>query len=127
MKIPDRIHEELLNWARYCWLGEFPHPLPPTHCGSLESQYRAPPDWNPDDAPQASYIKPNERNAIKVQEVYDSLWEPEKIVLKAEYPDKRKYMSRQHAAGLLGMSMYGYETLLRIAVSKVEVAFEVCA
>ncbi len=130
MRIPDSVHEELLNWSRWCWLGAWPHPLPATHCGSLESQYRAPPDWNPDDPPQTPGIRPNERNARKVQAVYESLPEPQRAVLKAEYPGREtagRNLGKTAAAHRLGMSAYGYDAFLQIAINKVEEAFAVRA
>ena len=35
---------ELRNWARWCWSGAWPHPLPPSHCASIEHRYLAPSD-----------------------------------------------------------------------------------
>lgn len=131
--IPDAVHAELLNWSRWCWLGEWPHPLPATHCGSLESQYRAPPDWNPDDAleaPQQSYIRPNERHAKVVQGVFDAMPEPMRKVLKAEYPanrESKRSKSVAEAAYYLAMPQWLYTSLLTQAVAKVEAAFAVCA
>lgn len=130
VKISDAVHQELLNWARWCWQGEWPHPLPPTHCGSLESGYRAPPYWNPDDAneaPPPPVIEPNARNARIVQAVYDRLAERERRVLKAEYPCRRDYRGKQDAAGVLGISISQYDDSLAYAVRRVEEAFAVCA
>jgi hypothetical protein len=130
MRIPDAVHEELLNWSRWCWLGAWPHPLPPTHCGSLESQYRAPPDWNPDDAPEAPYIRPNERNARRVQEVYNLLPGPQRQVLKAEYPGRStsgRTEGKATAAARLGMPEWAYDRHLQAAINRVEEAFAVRA
>lgn len=127
MRIPDAIHEELVNWSRWCWLGEWPHPLPATHCGSLESQYKTPPEWDMDlaEAPPAPYIRPNERHARIVQEAYDSMPPAERMILQAEYPGRHKYRGRTHAATVLGHPMWAYEELLSSAIFKVEEAFEV--
>ena len=128
LPIPDHIHEELMNWTRWCWLGEWPHPMPPNHCGSLESQYRAPPEWDMDlaEMPQ-SYIRPNERNARKVQAVYEVLPEPEKSVLKAEYPGRHtsgRSKGKSVAATRIGLSVAGYDESLQTAVAKVAKVFD---
>lgn len=127
IRIPDAVHQELLNWSRWCWQGEWPHPLPATHCGSLESGYRAPPDWNPDDDPAPLPIKPNERNARMVQEVYDAETQETRQVMKAEYPCRREHQSRQAAAASIGIAEWLYEEILEHAIRRVEVAFAVCA
>jgi hypothetical protein len=130
LRIPDRIHEELLNWSRWCWQGQWPHPLPATQCGSLESQYRAPPDWNPDDAPLQTLPRPNERNAKRVQAVYDKLLdecEMAALVLKAEYPGRAERGNRTVAAHKLGLTVPLYDAWFQVAVNRVEAAFEVCA
>ena len=130
MRIPNAVHQELINWSRWCWRGPWPHPLPPEHCGSLESQYRPPPDWNPDDPPIPPRIRPNERNARIVQAVYDSLEMDARLVLKAEYPgwiESGRTDGRSVAAVRLGMSLWTYELLLQSAVNRVEVAFETCS
>lgn len=126
VRIADAVHEELLNWSRWCWQGDWPHPLPRTHCGSLESQYRAPPDWNPDDEPLPPPIRPNVRHARIVQVQYDRMPEDERRVLKAEYParlESGRTQGRAVAAVRLGMPIWAYENNLRIAVNKVEAAF----
>lgn len=125
--MPDWVHQELRNWCAWCWGGEWPHPLPPTHCGSLESRYRSPPEWNPDDAPEAPYIRPNERNARKVQAVFDTLEGYERLVLLAEYPqrvNRGRTKSKQLAADRLGISQLGYDRYLQSAAAKVARAFE---
>lgn len=130
MRIPDAVHEELLNWSRWCWQGAWPHPLPSTQCGSLESQYRAPPDWNPDDPPEAPRIRPNERNARKVQETWESLPEPQRLVLKAEYPGREtagRFEGKSVAAVRLGMPLWAYDEHLEAAIRRVEEAFAVRA
>lgn len=129
-RIPDKIHEELLNWSRWCWLGEWPHPLPATKCGSLESGYRAPPDWNPDDPPLPPRIRPNERHAKRVQAVYQGFLDEGKaegaLVLKAEYPCRAERGTRTQAAHRIGLTVQQYENWLQVAVNRVEAEFAVC-
>lgn len=130
VKIGETVHAELLNWARWCWQGEWPHPLPPTHCGSLESGYRAPPDWNPDDEPQPLTIKPNARHAQIVQAVWEKLDQPARLVLKAEYParaESGRARSRAEAAYYLAMPQWLYDTFLLQALKEVEAAIAVRA
>ncbi len=128
--VPDDVHHELLNWSRWCWLGEWPHPIPATSCGSLEAQYRAPPDWNPDDVPPVPYIRPNERHAKIVQAVYDQLPELERQILRAEYPGRMETdrPDWRHAIAVrLGIPMRIYNRHFKSAVNKVEAAFEIRA
>ncbi len=129
MKAPDHIHAELLNWSRWCWLGEWPHPLPSNHCGSLESQYRAPPLWDMDlaEAPPAPYIRPNDKNAQRVQEVYESLETADKLVLKTAYPSRRDFDSKTEAAHHIGLGTSEYDSRLEIIIRKVGAVFEVRA
>lgn len=131
--IPDAVHEELRNWSDWCWLGEFPHPMPPDHCGSLEGQYRAPPNWNPDDAmeaPPPPRIRPNGIRAQIVQAAYKGMEEPMRQVLKAEYPGRRdsgRSKSLAEAAYYLAMPQWLYVSLLNQAVNRVGEAFAVRA
>lgn len=130
MRINDNTHAELLNWSRWCWQGSWPHPLPATHCGSLEAQYRAPPDWNPDDPPEPPSIRPNERNARIVQRVYDRLQDPQRQALKAEYPGRHtsgRIESKAVAAARLGMPEWAYDRHLEAAVGQVEKEFQLAA
>jgi hypothetical protein len=126
-RVPNVMHEELLNWARWANLGAWPHPLPATHCGSAEGDYRAPPEWDEDEAGpvQAWRIRPNERNARKVQTAWEDMHQKPRLVLKAEYPAKRG--PRADAAASLRMTIQEYETHLRYAVLRVEVEFAVRA
>ena len=126
-RVPDRIHKELLNWSRWCWLGPWPHPLPPTSCASAERAYRAPPECNDEVAgtPPPPPIQPNERNALRVQAVWDGLHDKPRLVLKAEYPAHEG--PRIEAARRLRMTLGEYETHLRYAVGRVEAEFAVRA
>jgi len=130
VRIPDAVHHELLNWARWCWSGPWPHPLPPTECGSLEAGYRAPPSWDCLDERRAPAVKPNGRRAQVVQDAWCRMPKGERAVLKEEYPgslETRRIQGREAAARRLSMPLHWYEQLLGAAVRKVEAAFEVCA
>lgn len=124
--IPDQVHAELVNWSRWCWTGEWPHPLPPTHCGSIESQYKAPQYWNQEDAEEAmrrSVGRPNAQRARIVQGVYDRLEGFGRLVLKSEYPARAERGTREAAARRLGLTLAQYENWLRYAANRVEDAF----
>ncbi|MDB5966481.1 MAG: hypothetical protein JWQ72_2981 [Polaromonas sp.] len=127
-RIPNAVHAELLNWSRWCWTGPWPHPMPPSQCGSIEAGYRAPPAWNPQDPPEPPTIRPNERNARVVQAVWDALAGAPRLVLKAEYPGRGtsgRTDGRHAAAVALGLTVAAYETALALAVNRVEAAFAV--
>lgn len=67
--IADWIDAELRNWARWCWSGAWPHPIPPDHAASLEGRYIAP-IIEDADAVQPRPVPPNRRHAEIVHEVY---------------------------------------------------------
>lgn len=131
LKISDHVHQELVNWSRWCWLGEWPHPLPPTKCGSIESAYRAPVDVNFDESqepPLPPTIRPHDASARIVQAVYDKLPNANRLVLKAEYParqDSGRAEGRHVAARRLGVSLWAYESALDHACKRVEEAFAI--
>lgn len=123
-RVPNAIHEELLNWARWCNLGAWPHPLPRTQCGSLEGDYR-PPSWEVLDEEEAlppPKIRPNERHARRVQEAWESLEGFPRLALKSEYPGN-DHGNRIERAARLRLTVQQYENHLQIAVNRVEVAF----
>lgn len=129
VRISDALHQELTNWARWCWSGAWPHPLPATECGSLEAGYRAPPQWGDDrDGRRAPIVRPNDRRARAVQVVWEKLAPDERAVVKEEYPaalEWRCVQGREAAAQRLGMSLGSYEHLLQVAVYVMEVELEV--
>jgi hypothetical protein len=125
--IPDNIHHELLNWARWCHSGALPHPLPPTHCGSLEAGYRSPPQWAGDDSRRVPMIRPNENNARIVQGVWEHLPPRERDVLREEYPaalEPRAVIGRDAAARRLGVPLSWYLIWLQNGVREVGKAFD---
>lgn len=127
MRISDAIHAELMNWSRFCWLGEWPHPLPASRCASLEGHYQAPPDWNPDDPPPAPTIRPNEKHARIVQAAWEQMPRDERMVLRAEYPARHqsgRVEGIQVAAARMGLSVRHYEIALAAAIRRVEGVFD---
>ncbi|MGJ7512358.1 hypothetical protein [Variovorax sp. GT1P44] len=128
-RVPNAMHEEMLNWARWANQGAWPHPLPRTQCGSAEGDYRAPPEWDLDldELNRTSKIRPNERNARKVQAAWESLSEGSipRLALQAEYPGNDHQGFRSDRAKALNITVSQYEDGLRDAVNRVEQAFEV--
>lgn len=128
--VSDFAHAELCNWSAWCWQGQYPHPLPATECGSAEGEYRSPPSWHDEDAPEPPRIKPNSRNAEKVQALWESwpIASQARQVLKAEYPGRnnsgRVEGGREVAARRLQMTLRDYEMALAWASRRVEEAFK---
>lgn len=86
--IADWIDAELRNWARWCWSGAWPHPLPPSHCASIEHRYVAPSDIGAElDADEIARRIPIVRERAEiVHRVYlDRLTERERRVLVVRY------------------------------------------
>jgi len=86
--IADWIDAELRNWARWCWSGAWPHPLPPSHCASIEHRYMAPSDLGAEvDAEEVARRIPIVRERAEiVHRVYlDRLTKRERLVLVVRY------------------------------------------
>lgn len=123
-RVPETVHQELLNWSRWCWMGEWPHPLPDTRCGSAERDFHE--EWHSEVSPDdPQRIRPNERHARVVQRVFESLEGYPRLTIKAEYPGNDMQSSRHQRAIKLGLTVQQYENNLQIGVSRVESAFAV--
>ena len=125
-RFPEWLHHELLNWSRWCWLGPWPHPLPPSQCGSVERDYtRFRADGSADDARP---IPPNESRALIVDGVWRDLPPAPRQVLRAEYPQYhdsgRAEFGRVGAARRMRMCLREYEDALCIAAGRVWDTFE---
>lgn len=86
--IADWIDHELRNWARWCWSGAWPHPLPPDHCASIEHRYMAPSDIGAEvDAEEVARRIPIVRERAEiVHRVYrEQLTDRERRVLVVRY------------------------------------------
>lgn len=86
--IADWIDHELRNWARWCWSGAWPHPLPPSHCASIEHRYMAPSDLGAEvDAEEVARRIPIVRERAEVvHRVYrEQLTDRERRVLVVRY------------------------------------------
>lgn len=125
--VPETMHMELVNWSRWCWLGDWPHPLPSTRCGSAEGDFHE--EWHleTDAEVEERPIPPNHRHARIVQRVYDQLPQGPKLALKAEYPGRytsgRYEYGRDVAARRMQMSLPQYERFLEEAVKCVARGF----
>lgn len=127
-RYPDWLHHELINWSRWCWLGAYPHPLPSSHCASIEYRYIAPSVFaKDDDIPFHAVV--HEHHARRVQAVYERLPKIERLVLCAEYP--KRYESGRYEHGQIGaarrlhISLAEYEAALFSGAEKVWDVFEV--
>lgn len=123
---PSWVHDELMNWSRWCWRGAYPHPMPATSCGSIEKNYqRISEDGTVENARP---IPPNAAHAQIVQTVWDALAKLPQQVLRAEYPQRyesgRFEHGRRGAAQRLQISLDEYEAALSVASYKIMIAFE---
>lgn len=110
---PAWVHMELINWARWCWQGQYPHP-PDAICKSIERNYsRVSEEGTTDDARP---IAPNEHNARIVQAVWERLPRVPRMVLRAEYPQRHAVRPK--------ISGEAYKAHLSYAMRRVMIAFE---
>ncbi|MES2187967.1 MAG: hypothetical protein V4505_25675 [Pseudomonadota bacterium] len=111
-RVPDDVHLELLNWSRWCWTGDWPHP------GMVMFA---------EDDDEVRPAAPNERHARIVQAAWERMHTSARLVLRAEYP-QRTGKGRAFEASKLQMTALEYETALRWGVLRIEEAFDaVCA
>lgn len=115
---PDWLRHELENWARWCWRGAYPHPLPPQQCASLEGNYQRVNDEGATESVDRKPIPVNEVNAALVQGVYETLPWLQQQVLRAEYPQRHGSKRTFH----VGRDEHG--AALNVALFRVMVAFE---
>ena len=126
MTLPDHIHHDLLNWARYSWSGPYPHPLPQSRAASAEGRWVPPSDLGNEE--QEDKPPPiNRDRAKKIDALYlDGIWgNAERWVMWAEYihrhmfmkKDKRSnpFFDRNAAARKVGYPLSVYEANLRSA------------
>jgi hypothetical protein len=112
-RVPNDVHHELLNWARWCWTGEWPHPSMVRFIEEDDEAVRPPP--------------PNARNAQLVQTAWERMHLQARLVLRAEYP-LRTGQGRAAEAKRLHMTPSEYEAALAWAVRRIQEAFDaVCA
>jgi hypothetical protein len=128
--IPEKAHQEALNWGRAQWSGAWPHPMPSELCGSAERDFHA--EWHEEyeeGAPEPARIRPNLPRAIVVHEVWRSLSDLPRFVMRVEYVEHHR--DRYAAARSLSerlkkegfrddpMTIREYEAHLGYAMTKV--------
>ena len=120
--ISDIAHYELMNWSRWCWLGESPIPTPKRHCRSIEHRYVAPwPDDLHDDPLSRAPVFLS--SALKVNEVFTTATKNERWVMIAEYPGYKRFQKRLNKrAQRLGLNQSSYEMILVSIGKKVDEA-----
>lgn len=117
--IADWIDAELRNWARWCWSGAWPHPIPPDHAASAEGKYIAPSDLGEPDEPRPP--KPNHERAELVHRVFmDRLTQTERWALIHRYVRRTE---EPIALRRMKVSRDVFETTLVNAARKVGEAF----
>lgn len=87
---PRWVEDELWNWSRWCWTGDWPHPLPPKTCASVERAFPSGPDWENDDddrRPDPVHVD----NAQRVDLVYQALSLIEQRIMQCEWPRRHEY------------------------------------
>ncbi|MDR0458708.1 MAG: hypothetical protein LBH10_06765 [Burkholderiaceae bacterium] len=123
-RVPDATFALLQNWSRWCWLGPWPHPLPPIYCGSAERLYKIPEGNEDQDGPMLRHSAVDVDGALRVQAVWRGLPDAPRFALKAEFP-ARDGRDRPALARSLKMSLNQYETHLAYAVAQVQREFTV--
>ncbi len=122
---PDWIHQELLNWSRWCWQGPYPHPLRPSHCYSVEHQYvghHLEEEEESEPIP-ARPLAPIAARAMMVDAAWQRMVGAPRLVLRAEYPQRWSSGRIEHgqigAARRLHMRLAEYEAALSVAIGRV--------
>lgn len=122
-EISSFAHHELLNWARWCWLGKSPIPLHSV-CKSLECNYSRISD---EEEKAERKILPNNQRAEIVQAAWEALPKVHRLILVYEYPNRVGMLQIGGSRAVsvrLGLSQSGYEEVLARAVHKIILAFE---
>lgn len=126
---PRWIEDELWNWARWCWLGAWPHPNPNVKCASAERNYVAPAEDEDSEDDEPRPIPVNQDHARRVQVAYEALVLVEQRVVQAEYPRRHEYADlsaadrMRSACRLLDISPIYYKVALGNMKDKVRRAF----
>lgn len=115
-RVPDAVHHELQNWARWCWLGEWPCEAT-NELGWMGGR----PITDAEDDERPYVAPPHGPSAEVVQQAWAAMDELPRKVLRAEYP-ARDGAGRVAAARRLGLTLDGYETVLASGVHRIEEA-----
>lgn len=121
IKVSKKINSELENWARWCWHGPLPHPIPPTHCESFEWQYERVREEGEIESVDDRPIPVNHVNANIVHGVYVMLPVIQAQILRAEYPQR---FSKAKDKLIVQIGETAYISAFKKAVCKVKAAFD---
>lgn len=128
--IPDWVEQELHNWSRWCWLGDWPGPGRPPDDEPYACSFPPAPGGHDDEPVQ---IPVHIDNARHVNQLYEALPLVEQRIVQAEYPRRREYgdmrMHERHAAAArkIGISVAYYRVALNRFKNQVKEVFcEVC-
>lgn len=126
--VDPRVEDELWNWSRWCWQGEWPHPLPPTSCGSGERNFPSGIDRESDEPPPRPPILVHRDRALKIHGIYKRLHLVEQRVMQFEYPrrhelgDLTRPQRYAKAADKIGIPVALYRDILAKVKSRVREA-----
>ena len=124
---PKWIEDELHNWSRWCWLGDWPGPGKPDDDEPMACEY--PPGPGMDDEPPPP-IPVCYDHALIVNRLYEALPLVEQRIIQAEYTRRREYgdmrMHERHAAASrkLEISVAYYRVALGLFKQAVGRAFQ---
>jgi len=114
--IPRWVEDELWNWSRWCWLGDWPGPGKSQDVDPAVCVY--PPSEGDFDESEPAPIPVCIDNARRVNRLYEALPLVEQRVIQAEYPRRREYgdmmMHERHgaAARKIGIPLAYYQVAL---------------
>ena len=123
---PKWVDDEMMNWARYCWRGAWPQPMPKRQCASLEGCYSRHGEESTTESVDEKPIPVLEVNAKIIQRAYDHMAGVHQLVLRAEYPQRREWggKSRKAAARFVGLREEDYLSILASALYRIQKILE---
>lgn len=125
----DFAHHELMNWAKWCWEGEDPRPLPPQVCGSAEGSYVPTASEDCLDKPE-NKPKAVAHRAEVVQGLFERMPDKLRAVMIATYPrahDSKAFKGEKYVARFCKMRVAEYKLNLAEVYRHVVVAFRAAA
>lgn len=121
--VPNWIDGELRNWSRWCWSGEWPHPLPIGRAASIEGHYLPESDLGADVEHDeiARRVPVIADRAERVHAVYRSVDRRAQRAMKLRYIDG---WPAHRVPMLMHVSVPMYEAAMLSVVRCVSAAFE---
>ncbi|QYJ23418.1 hypothetical protein KYT87_09445 [Achromobacter sp. ES-001] len=126
--LPRWVEDEIHNWARSQWEGEWPGPGRPVHDEPAVCAFPAEPGHEDDDEPPR--IPVNHDRARKVNRLYEALPLAEQRVIQAEYTRRNEYgdlpahLRQDKACRVIGIALPYYKVALGSFKQKVWRMFE---